>query len=885
MKKTLAVISHTHWDREWYQPFEVFRMRLCDLMDNLLIIMKNQPNYRFHLDAQIIVLEDYLELRPDKRPLLKKYIKEGRILIGPWYVQNDFNLTSGEATVRNLMIGQSIADEYGACMRIGYMADQFGLASQLPQLYRDIGIDFCIFGRGANAPDTPPQFIWEGADGSAVTCEFMKWWYNNLQRLPSSLESALKLTLSKVNAMSPYMKTDNYLLMNGVDHLEAQEDLLPIITELQKMLPEDYEIYQDTLPEFAARTLAEIKEKGTELPHLKGELRLGGENVVLTGTLSSRVYLKQANFHAQNMLEKRLEPLYTILDGRGIIDYPKDHLKYLWKLLIQNHPHDSICGCSVDPVHRHMVDRFERISENTSELLRRGMQALSDAVDRKSLKESDYLLTVLNTVPYNGSEMQLEAEVMTVRADNVKNFELIRSNGKKLPFILKDIIHKVYSSISPINLPGNVEAVCYRIRFMLPIASIGYETLTVRPCDGELKLETAQNARANYMENEYLRCEINENGTLTLTDKETGKLFHGLMYLEDSEEIGDDYQHRESIDSVTYTSLGCKATIEAIEDNELMQSRRISYVLTVDRDGEKDIAVSATVSLAKNSRFIRVNMTFENTARYHRLRVLFPTYIKTDKAYAGAPFDCVCRPLADEDNDRRQPNTGFVAFTDGKNGIAILNEGLYEYEHKKDKTSTVALTLVRSTGFIFGTRENHSEAPEWLSEEAQCLGTCAADFAIMPFVGELKSGGVFAEAEMFGTPPVIYSAPVDMRKLLGGRPFVQDAEIGGCIFFRNSCENGKKLPLSLQSIKVTGDNGAIRISAYKKAENGCARIVRLFNTTEEEIGCTLAIDKRLRSIARISADERLRHIESLPFEGRKLSISLKAKEIVTLEIK
>ena len=183
MKKTFAVISHTHWDREWYLPFEKFRIRLVDLIDNLLAILKSSPEYRFHLDAQTIVLEDYLELRPNNKALLKKYIKEGRILVGPWYVQNDFNLTSGEATVRNLIIGQSIADEFGNCMRIGYAADQFGLISQLPQLFTQMGLDSCIFGRGANLPETPPQLYWEGADKSVIYCEFMKWWYNNLDCL------------------------------------------------------------------------------------------------------------------------------------------------------------------------------------------------------------------------------------------------------------------------------------------------------------------------------------------------------------------------------------------------------------------------------------------------------------------------------------------------------------------------------------------------------------------------------------------------------------------------------------------------------------------------------------------------------------------------------
>ncbi|MBQ4064567.1 MAG: alpha-mannosidase, partial [Clostridia bacterium] len=148
MKKNYCLISHTHWDREWYLPLENFRMRLVDLIDNLLDILDKDPNYRFHLDAQTIVLEDYLEIRPHKRAALEGHVTGGRILVGPWYVQNDFHLTSGEATVRNLMIGTKIAKSFGESMPIGYAADQFGLIAQLPQILLGFGLTEGVFGRG-----------------------------------------------------------------------------------------------------------------------------------------------------------------------------------------------------------------------------------------------------------------------------------------------------------------------------------------------------------------------------------------------------------------------------------------------------------------------------------------------------------------------------------------------------------------------------------------------------------------------------------------------------------------------------------------------------------------------------------------------------------------
>ena len=389
-----------------------------------------------------------------------------------------------------------------------------------------------------------------------------------------------------------------------------------------------------------------------------------------------------------------------------------------------------------------------------------------------------------------------------------------------------------------------------------------------------------------YMENEHLRCEINDNGTVSITDKKTGKLLHGLLALEDTEEIGDEYVHRESAESVTYTSRGCKAEIRTVEQNEHCQIREVSYTLTVDRDGEKQIPVTYQLILAKDSHTLEVKMKITNTAKDHRIRTLIPTYVKTKNAYAGAPYDCVCRPLSDDETQRRQPNTGYVAFTDGKAGVAILNEGLYEYEHKMDNAGTVALTLLRSTGSIAWYKNNPDTiSEEWISPEAQCLGENTAHFGITPFEGGIEDSGIFAESELFAAPPITHSAPINMKKLLSGRPFVQAADIGGCIFYRQPNHADKKLPTALQTLKITDDNGRTVMTAYKKAENGCATIIRLFNSTETETTVTVAVNKRLRNVAKLSVDERVVLTPSVPFDGRKIRLTAAPKEIITLEIK
>ena len=228
------------------------------------------------------------------------------------------------------MIGTRMAKDFGGSMPIGYAADQFGLITQLPQILVKSGLHDCVFGRGFDRGTT--EFFWESEDGSKVLCEHMKFWYNNAQRLSPDPEGALTLVRDRGRLCAAFCATGNYLLMNGVDHLEAQEDLSEIMAKVRPMLDKDEELFQDTLPEFMKRVRREVEESGVELKTFRGEFRDNGADNVLTGTLSSRTYLKQANASAQVELERDVEPVYALLAENGVKKYPHDYMYYLWKL-------------------------------------------------------------------------------------------------------------------------------------------------------------------------------------------------------------------------------------------------------------------------------------------------------------------------------------------------------------------------------------------------------------------------------------------------------------------------------------------------------------------------------------------------------------------------
>ena len=327
----------------------------------MLELLETDPEFRFfNLDAQTIVLEDYLQIRPHARERLARHIREGRITVGPWYQLNDEFLTSGEATVRTLMVGHRIAEQFGGTLKIGYLPDQFGNLSQMPQIFQGFGIDNAIVGRGYQlVGDRKMEFWWEAPDGSRVLASLMAFWYNNAQYLPSETKPAVEFLRRLQERMGARSAISHLLLMNGVDHLAAQPEAGKVAQAANAVLSKSSEpihVEHSTLDRYIDALRAEVAERNPKLETVRGELREDRGGACLAGVLSTRMYLKQANHRCQTAMEKYAEPLSAFAHAAGT-PYPYDQLHYAWKLLMQNHPHDSICGCSIDQVHREMIPR------------------------------------------------------------------------------------------------------------------------------------------------------------------------------------------------------------------------------------------------------------------------------------------------------------------------------------------------------------------------------------------------------------------------------------------------------------------------------------------------------------------------------------------------
>ncbi len=184
MKDRVFVVSHTHWDREWYLTKARFQMMNVDMMRRLLDILTENPEFTsFMLDGQLIALEDYLAVCPDERARIEELVRQGRLTIGPWYVLPDEYLASGEAHIRNYIEGMRVARSFGGGMRLGYLPDSFGHPSQMPQIISGLGMKEMVFWRGPGPEVHSAEFDWISKDGSKILALNMVYGYSNAANL------------------------------------------------------------------------------------------------------------------------------------------------------------------------------------------------------------------------------------------------------------------------------------------------------------------------------------------------------------------------------------------------------------------------------------------------------------------------------------------------------------------------------------------------------------------------------------------------------------------------------------------------------------------------------------------------------------------------------
>lgn len=863
----VIVVPHTHWDREWYLSCEEFRFYLVEALDRVLELLESDPDYRFTLDGQVIPLLDYLEVRPEKEGLVKEHIRSGRLLVGPWYIQPDEFLPSGEALIRNLLLGTRIARGFGGVMLEGYVPDSFGHIAQLPQILRGFGIKTAFLMRGADLVEGG-EFVWQAPDGSEVFTHVFEAGYcvgaflkGGAADPPPALAELLGRGLlppglpplvGLLHFLRERSSTGAVLLPSGCDHLGPQEDLPQALKGLAEEVP-GFRFLLGTLTDYSHR----LSQAGPKLPRAMGELRTGGKrHFILSGVYSTRLPLKQRNCALEVLLERYVEPLCAFAHLLGHDLTPFVHAA--WKLVLQNQAHDSICGTGVDRVHREMLVRYDRAEAIAHQAVRAALTAIGAQLGAPG---EGVPILLYNPCPWRRRE-----EAVVEVDPELEGHGLMDPTGRAVPSAV--VGEKL---VSEGILTGVKHVRKKLLAFQADLPPFGVKLYELSPGKVEDREPGSPVVNERTLENEFYRVEMAQDGTFSVLDKETGRLLRGLGFLEDSGDAGDEYNYSPPERQGIITSHGTRACLRVAQALPWKGTIRADLLLRLpkalaeDRRARSpeqvDCPVTLLVSLQRGVKRVDLAIEVENRARDHRLRVGFPTGLSARHSIAEDAFWVVRRPVQPPDGAgwleqpaTTHPQKGFVALEDGEGGVAVLNRGLPEYEVTEG--GTIYVTLLRCVGWLsrddLSTRKGHA-GPPYEAPEAQCLGRHRFELALYTYRGTWEEARLWEQAHAFRAPPIGV-------QLKGPPQGTLPPEMG---------------LLQLQP--------GLALSTLKMAEEGDGVIVRLYNPTSRPISGALRTAWGLVKAQTVRLDETPQGIIPLKAPD-EVPVTLHGGEIKTIKL-
>ena len=818
-----VVVSHSHWDREWYRTFEGFRARLVDLVDRVLDLVTEDPGFHFLLDGQTIVLEDYLEIRPDRRGELEAACAGGRIAIGPWYVQPDSLLPSGEAHVRNLLEARRAGGPIGQVSRVAYCPDSFGHPAQFPQLFRGFGLGPFVYWRGVGdeIDALPAEHLWEAPDGSVVLAHHLHEGYFAAAGLPADPVAAARWLAELAGALGERTRNGVVLLMNGFDHALPEAHVGAVVEELARVT--GWTVARGLLEDFAGML-------SRDAPRLRGELLGARLANLLPGVWSARLPLKLRNRRAETILQGWAEPWAALGAVLGAPD-ERAALRVAWRALLQNQAHDSIGGCSQDRVHEQMQARYDTAEELGTETATRALERIAGlGVERHSPWSEAFDVAVFNPSPHPRTDV--------VRFPLVPSRWIEFRTGSERAIALHPWLGAGFTAEGwtvdgrPARLLADEGTDRIRLVPDVPARSVEFVAGDV-PALGWKRFRLAPAAAHPDREDdgseigcEAIRVAAAPDGTLTVRFGD--RTYAGLAAIEDAGDRGDTYDCDPLAGgTVVPEDVQVRRRIDAGGIEHLLVRRALSVpaALAPERDRRSDervlLVVDTSVRLVPGTSRVDLGVRVGNTARDHRLRLLFPTGRPAAAFHAATTFDVARRQTGARDASRwvhpapaTFPHQGFVCV----NGLSVAAPGLPEAEVTAE--GVLAVTLVRAVGWLarmdLATRPQPA-GPIMPTPGAQCLEPIEASLALF--------------------------AGIDARAAL-------DAELG----LRAVAAGERPLAPPDRPLLQVEPPGIV-LSALKPAEDGSGTVVRLLNPTDGPLTARVAIGFPLSRVVRVRLDE------------------------------
>jgi mannosylglycerate hydrolase len=771
-----------------------------------------------------------------------------------------------------------------------------------------------MFYRGVNSIDSPKaEFLWIGADGTeAVSSRFStmprynfyfyiyrpvvhneffsdveyKWsrggvpFHFSDQQLadedyfiidpadgyyPENIKNQVEAI---INDQVDDFTTPHVIWMEGHDSSGPNIKTVDIIKDITKIFP-DLKVVHSTLEDYA-KLLFESVDTNC-LRKVYGERRssqFDRKSGNMYGyTTSARMYLKQKNFEAEKWIQFYAEPFnaFSALSGRDIND---SYLEKAWELIVQNSSHDSIGGCSLDQIHDDMLDRYRQTIEISKGVFERSVKHIVKNIDLPEVSEENLFLVAFNPNNYLRNDV-IECFIDIPKEFDKGDFNIYDLNGNEIE---KQIVKSEYHQPvleQLIDRPMYFDMMRYHCFIDLKsIPEFGYKSFWLEPIKNDkLKIKNLKEglAKKNIIENDYLKIKINSNGTFDLIDKAQKKDFKGLGYFYDEGEAGHAWVNIPTKPFIT--TLKSNAKKELIQNGKLSATFKISHTINLPSNlSERKkknpnlaaIDVDLFITLNKNSKRVEVKVEVDNRAESHRLRIMFPTYLNAKFHYGEGQFDVVKRSVDRPDTKKwiEQPMYDFPLhhFADvknNKNGLAVLVDGLKEYEVLNDKKKTLAITLFR--GFEYIIAPSSKQVYTFL-KGSQCLGKSSYRLALYPHKGNSRTGEIYKEALNFNNHISL----------------VQTGKANG------------KLPSELSFMKITPAD--LILSALKKSEDGLGFVLRIYNPSEKDIEGKVKFFKKISKVEQVTLEEVVVNEINL-LSKDSFTVSLTKMKIGTYKIK
>jgi mannosylglycerate hydrolase len=739
--RPVAVVPHTHWDREWYAPFPAFRQQLVELLDGLLPSLEADPSCRhFLLDGQMAMVDDYLAVRPEAASTLRRLNGAGRISLGPWYVLMDEFLVSGETIVRNLQLGLERAAALGGAMDVGYLPDMFGHVAQVPQLLRLAGIEHAVVWRGVPAAVEGTAFRWTALDGSSVRAEYLATGYHNGMGMPPEPDVLLTRIRRYVDELGPRLDGGPLLWMNGSDHTVPEPWIGRVVAEADARAG-DLDLRVTSLVEH----LAAAPPATTEV---RGELRSGARANLLAGTTSNRVDVKQAAAAAERALERRAEPLCALFVPPD--RWPAALLEEAWLAVVRNAAHDSICACSADEVVDAVLHRYAEARATADGLAVTALRWVGLAVGAGGpvavnatgrARSGVVELVVPGTDPIEGAqvvgerraalydrtapgrdlaELLAPLHVQEVAPDTYVVAVRIDEQPDRVDVAMRagaDLIesHAVAEQRLALEaLAASRPETPFRVvvtqepsqRVLVRVADVpalGWAAWSPGPLD-----VPPVTASGTELANGLVTVAVDPgDGTFSIDGHA------GLGRLVDGGDRGDTYTYDPPQDDRVVDAPE-SVHVEVAEAGPVRGRLVVTATYrwphglapsTQARAGERQVEVRTTLELRAGERALRVTTELDNIVRDHRLRVHLPLPSRAATSVAETAFGAVERGTAAEGGPTERPLPTFPSrrFVSA-GGVTVVHDGLQEYElvdvDGEGTAGELALTLLRCTGLL-----------------------------------------------------------------------------------------------------------------------------------------------------------------------------------------